>query len=645
MKLHFRILLTIIMNILCINSIYAIDMKVGDTKSLTVGSVPGALQGCQWTISRSDCVVFTHTPGKYDTSAEIKAVKGFSGAPCVVQCTYYYLEVDPITGRYTYSRSSYKSWDIFVSLESGGGSNDNDNPSTTEEVIELDKYSASLVEGGSETINVRFGGMPIYWKIENPSIAQIINSENNGWKVEIRGLVPGVTNLYATDNKGGKATCRVTVSKKTFSSGDNVKTMSIEGIPLGFTVTDPYKMECELTYIGETYWTTKETVTIPETVEGLTVVSVGSVRTYDESFSQTHVILPNTIRELKDDCFGSTSFKTVKLNTGIKRIGSRAFANSNIESISIPEGVELMGEACFWMCKNLKSVSLPTSLKKIPSECFYYCINLSEIEIPMGIEEIWEMAFLNTRVSHFSLPSSIRLLKNSCLGSRICMRIICESEIPFEVEEGVIQKNYIIYVPKDAIDKYKDKEFWRIAQLREVGDDKKDSYLMFDAGIESGYVPRPELFESESNSVFKLSYNEFDMEWNYTFALSDNKSFTRYGTTSTIPVFDRIDDWSEKHIVEYQLVPFNEQGVNAFHFSQNHADKNIVVHIDYESKKVRFIYDNTSGIQDIVIKYDENQYDDDGVVYYDLQGLRIDNPGTGMYIKQLGKTSQKVIIK
>lgn len=124
----------------------AISMKVGDTETLDIGNV-SHLQGCQWTISRPNDVVFTTTPQSYSTRVTIKAVNAFpSTSPCVVQCKYYYLELDPTTGRYTYSRTGYKDWTIFVKENgTGGGSSD-------EGSVSLDPKEANIKVGSGCTV-------------------------------------------------------------------------------------------------------------------------------------------------------------------------------------------------------------------------------------------------------------------------------------------------------------------------------------------------------------------------------------------------------------------------------------------------------------------------------------------------------------
>lgn len=110
-------------------------MKVGDTETLDIGNIKH-LQGCQWTISRPYDVVFTTKPQSFSTKVTIKAINAFSAqSPCIVQCKYYYLELDPTTGRYTYSRTGYKDWTVFVNKGSDNGDNSENDGSVSDYIV------------------------------------------------------------------------------------------------------------------------------------------------------------------------------------------------------------------------------------------------------------------------------------------------------------------------------------------------------------------------------------------------------------------------------------------------------------------------------------------------------------------------------
>ena len=65
----------------------------------------------------------------------------------------------------------------------------------------------------------------------------------------------------------------------------------------------------------------------------------------------------------------------------VRRISSDAFAHSKIESLVIPEGVEIIVSTAFEGCKELKRLTLPQSLRS-PDGCFDDSVHLETVEAP-----------------------------------------------------------------------------------------------------------------------------------------------------------------------------------------------------------------------------------------------------------------------
>ena len=85
----------------------------------------------------------------------------------------------------------------------------------------------------------------------------------------------------------------------------------------------------------------------------------------------------------------------------IKKIAPNAFGpasvlgnvGSNLVSIEIPDGVQLMGPLIFAYCRSLQYVKLPNDLSVIPEYTFEYCSALEAIEIPASVKVIKRAAF------------------------------------------------------------------------------------------------------------------------------------------------------------------------------------------------------------------------------------------------------------
>ena len=87
------------------------------------------------------------------------------------------------------------------------------------------------------------------------------------------------------------------------------------------------------------------------------------------------------------------SLKTVTV-TGGTSVGYQAFAYcSNIESVTLPDGVTSIGEAAFNYCRSLKSVRIGDGVEKIGRNAFGGCGALTTIRIGSGLKEIEYDAF------------------------------------------------------------------------------------------------------------------------------------------------------------------------------------------------------------------------------------------------------------
>ena len=73
----------------------------------------------------------------------------------------------------------------------------------------------------------------------------------------------------------------------------------------------------------------------------------------------------------------------------LKIIGNRAFSETQIESVTIPNNCKEIGEGVFENCGKLTSIKLNEGLEKIGSYAFYGCEGLKnkEIEIPISLNE------------------------------------------------------------------------------------------------------------------------------------------------------------------------------------------------------------------------------------------------------------------
>ena len=83
---------------------------------------------------------------------------------------------------------------------------------------------------------------------------------------------------------------------------------------------------------------------------------------------------------------GCTKLHSIKLPDGLTEIWEYAFAQSSIEEIVIPDGVEIIMPYTFKDCKKLKKVVCGKGLKKICEGAFEGCDKLKTVEYGPGVE-------------------------------------------------------------------------------------------------------------------------------------------------------------------------------------------------------------------------------------------------------------------
>lgn len=94
------------------------------------------------------------------------------------------------------------------------------------------------------------------------------------------------------------------------------------------------------------------------------------------------------------------TIKTVKIQNGVTRIGSLAFAmHHNLTDVTMANSVTEIGEWAFYASNHLYRVNLSENLRKIENFAFSDCADLTDLKIPGSVERIGWQAFDGTNLS------------------------------------------------------------------------------------------------------------------------------------------------------------------------------------------------------------------------------------------------------
>ncbi len=106
----------------------------------------------------------------------------------------------------------------------------------------------------------------------------------------------------------------------------------------------------------------------------------------------------------------------------VKGIGDHAFASSTVQRVTIPVGVESIGNYAFDHCGSLISIVVPQSVRSIGSYAFWLCTSLAGINLPHGLESIGDHAFSNCQaMTSVSLPDTLISLGASAF--EVCVKL------------------------------------------------------------------------------------------------------------------------------------------------------------------------------------------------------------------------------
>ena len=129
----------------------------------------------------------------------------------------------------------------------------------------------------------------------------------------------------------------------------------------------------------------------------------------------TSITIPEQITEIGDCAFyGNPTLTTVNFHAGITRIGEGAFYETQLTRVSIPNPDCEIGNSCF-SNSQVSSISLPQGMKKLGRHVFFYCVNLTSLTLPEGMEEIGMMCFSSCALTSVNLPSTMVKLDSCAL--------------------------------------------------------------------------------------------------------------------------------------------------------------------------------------------------------------------------------------
>lgn len=143
-------------------------------------------------------------------------------------------------------------------------------------------------------------------------------------------------------------------------------------------------------------------VTIPSFIKKI------SERAFEQTKGLKKIIIPEGVILNGDSIFiGCSSLEEAVLPSDLKELPDFTFYNTGLKSITLPDGLEVIGKAALGSNRSLKSITLPDSLKVIGSSALSGSSSLKSITLPDGLEIIGSSAIDRSGLTEIVIPDSV----------------------------------------------------------------------------------------------------------------------------------------------------------------------------------------------------------------------------------------------
>lgn len=193
--------------------------------------------------------------------------------------------------------------------------------------------------------------------------------------------------------------------------------------------------------------------------------------TYSGSISVPETVTNNgteySVTTIGESAFKGSAVTSVSMPEGITIIGFEAFSGcQNLESVALPESLTTLGIRTFGGCQSLKTIKIPSGVRAIPSSCFNGCSSLESVTIPEGVTSIEGSAFYRCRnLESIIIPSSVNSIGISAFSECKALKdIYCQAVNVPETHSSAFDnspiENMTLYVPGESMNAYKTTAPW-----------------------------------------------------------------------------------------------------------------------------------------------------------------------------------------
>lgn len=403
--------------------------------------------------------------------------------------------------------------------------------------------------------------------------------------------------------------------------------------------------------------------------------------------------IPEGVKTIGEYAFYESFLNYVNIPSTVTVIGNNAFASGKLNSITIPSSVESIGKEAFYANSQLVSVSIPGSVKSFGDNVFGLCESLGNVyyntTVPISYSE-----YDTPSATLYIRPEGVEAAKATAPWSRF------KNIVAYDFDNINNKDYYLVGSFNDWTNGQEDYKFTPVGngdyELDYTGTlvefkitdgtwdeegcfglDRYSSYGIYQGGsrcplVQPGNNISAGMFTGLVNPHFvfnpskrTLSYTCDFVDLSYTYQIWGNFSA---GGDEWAAIEMRSDNndgqWTAKNVVaenecQFLLRQMREDGKILFwgHSTDGalitEPGTYVVGWQDYNFSIApgtwNLMYDERTGM--LTVSAASGSVDgieaDDNVapVYYNLQGIRVDNPASGLYIVVRGNKTTKEYIK
>lgn len=158
--------------------------------------------------------------------------------------------------------------------------------------------------------------------------------------------------------------------------------------------------------------------------------------------------LPNGVERIGDTAFKNcTALKGVAIPASAVEIGASAFEGCTaLVTVSVGGGVDTLGQRAFYGCTGLTAIVLPDSLTEIDSETFATCSSLKNVTFGNGLFSIGSYAFFEcSALETITLPASLSYIDTGAFSGCKKLHEVYDLSASLDIEANTADHGEVAY--------------------------------------------------------------------------------------------------------------------------------------------------------------------------------------------------------